>query len=356
MMDQIGGDRSVILMKRARKADLVMETRFRNDEPIVRYLLGDLPEEEQIRLEDRAFSDQEYMQNILDAESDLIDEYVRGGLSDSERRRFERRFLVSSERQRKVEFARALACAVPEAAPEAVVDGAARPVLQNLQASWGNSFLAWLRGLNPIMSFSLAAFAVVLSLGLSWLIFDSFRLRAQVARLQAEQELQRRREEELRRQASDEQARSNDLAEQLAREREQRTSIEKNLQQIERGGPEKSATGSLIASLFLPPNISRDQAARPKFDLPQTVRVIRLQVGLEREDDYQSFRVEIRTRQGREIWVKDGLRSQLSRSGRVLKFTIPGGAFAGGEYELTLKGVDRQNVEDLRFYYFDVVK
>jgi hypothetical protein len=348
-MDCIQGGRPVSLTIRARRADLAMETTFRNDEPIVRYLLGDLPEEEQIRLEDRAFSDQEYMQNILDAESDLIDEYVRGGLSESERRRFERRFLVSAERQRKVEFARALACAVPEAAPEAVVDGAARPVLQNVQTSWWKSFLASLRAQNPIMSFSLAAAAVVLSIGLSWLIFDSFRLRAQVAQLQAEQEMQRR-------QAMEEQARSKDLAEQLAREREQRTSIEKPLRQIERGGPEKSPAGSLIASFFLPPNHSRDQAARPKFDLPQAVRAIRLQIGLEREDQYQSFRVEIRTRQGKEVLVKDGLRSQLSRSGRVLKFTIPGGAFAGGEYELTLKGVDRRHVEDLRFYYFDVVK
>src|SRR5215813_10857138 len=109
-----------------------METEFTNEELIARYLLGDLPEEEQARLEDRAFSDRDYMRNIVAVESDLIDEYVRGGLSDSERLRFERRFLASAERQRKVEFARALAQVVPEATTEGDAHPAPAP------ASWWN--------------------------------------------------------------------------------------------------------------------------------------------------------------------------------------------------------------------------
>jgi hypothetical protein len=39
----------------------------------------------------------------------LIDTYVRGGLLESDRRAFERQFLNSTNRRRKVEFARALA-------------------------------------------------------------------------------------------------------------------------------------------------------------------------------------------------------------------------------------------------------
>ena len=80
---------------------------------LVRYLLGDLPEEEQVKIEDRAFQDREYLQDILAVENDLIDEYVRGELSDSERRQFEGRFLASAERRRKVEFARALTALAP---------------------------------------------------------------------------------------------------------------------------------------------------------------------------------------------------------------------------------------------------
>ena len=81
----------------------------RNDEKlIVQYLLGNLSEEEQVRIEDRAFSDSAYMGALEAAEADLIDAYVHNELSQAERLGFERRFLTSSNRRNKVEFARDL--------------------------------------------------------------------------------------------------------------------------------------------------------------------------------------------------------------------------------------------------------
>src|SRR5262249_48307407 len=76
---------------------------------LTRYLLGGLSDEEQVRVEDRAFTDAGYMEALDTAETDLIDAYVRGELADSERRAFEGRFFTSPQRRRKVEFARALA-------------------------------------------------------------------------------------------------------------------------------------------------------------------------------------------------------------------------------------------------------
>ena len=73
------------------------------------YLIGNLTEAEESRVEDRAFSDSDTLAALEDAEADLIDAYVRGSLSDAERRAFERRFLASPSRRKKVEFARALA-------------------------------------------------------------------------------------------------------------------------------------------------------------------------------------------------------------------------------------------------------
>src|SRR5262245_14899098 len=93
------------------------------DETLVtRYLLGELEEEEQIRVEDRAFNDQEVMQSILRIERDLIDEFVAGGLRPDQQQHFEQRFLTSPERRRKVEYARAWAMVAPEFA-EAATSG-----------------------------------------------------------------------------------------------------------------------------------------------------------------------------------------------------------------------------------------
>ena len=86
--------------------------RFKDDPAHIallnRYLLGDLIEEQQVEIEERAFRDPGYMKLIEEVEVDLIDEYVRGGLTDRERRQFEARFFESAARRRKVKFAKIL--------------------------------------------------------------------------------------------------------------------------------------------------------------------------------------------------------------------------------------------------------
>ncbi|HZS07351.1 MAG TPA: hypothetical protein VFD58_21120 [Blastocatellia bacterium] len=326
-----------------------METRSLNEELIARYLLGDLPEEEQSRLEDLAFSDRECRRRIVAVESDLIDEYVRGELSEARRRQFERRFFASAGRRRKVEFARALARVVSATATEEVAQPAAIP--------WRDALTAFLRGLNPAFGFSMAAASLILLLGVSWLIAETGRLRTQVAQLQADQQTRQRQDEILRQEAASARARSEDLASRLERERGQRERSEELARRLGREQREKSAGSSFIASLFLPPGISRGGAERPKLVVPRATRLARLQIGLAREDEFKSFRVEIRTAAGQEVWTRDHLRPRQSRGGRIINLAIPGSVFGAGEYELTLKGViNDQKTEDVRYYYFSVLK
>jgi hypothetical protein len=188
---------------------------------------------------------------------------------------------------------------------------------------------------------------------------ETIRLRSQVTQLQAqqqtEQQTRQRQEEALRQQAASASARSEDLAAQLERERERREELAR---QIERDQARESSAGaSFIASLFLPPGIGRSGAERPKLIVPQAARAARLQIGLEREDEFKSFRVEIRTAQGQESLTQDRLQPRQSRAGRIINLTIPGNVLNAGQYELTLKGVtDAGQTEDVRYYYFDVLK
>ena len=86
-----------------------------DDTLLLNYLLGDLPEDRQVEVEDRAFADREFLDALEAAEADLID--ACGELSPSERRAFEQRFLTSPQRRKKVEFARALAKVTSESRP-----------------------------------------------------------------------------------------------------------------------------------------------------------------------------------------------------------------------------------------------
>jgi anti-sigma factor RsiW len=338
-----------------------METEAINEELIVRYLLGDLPEEEQVLIEDRAFSDRECARAIVAVENDLIDEYARGELSDADRRRFERRFLVSAERRRKVEFARALATLVPEATTADADQPAAERTMDFAPASWLQSLKASLNRLNPAFKISIVAgatAAAMLLIGVSWLISETARLRAQVAQLQAERQARQDQEESLRQQTAAERARSEGLVSQLQRERERRERSEELARQLERDHPREGSNGlSIIASVFLAPGLPRGDANRPKLLVPQAARLARIQIGLEREDEYKSFRVELRTAKGQEVWTQDDLRPRPSRAGRVLNLVVPGNVLGAGEYELALKGViDQQKTEDVRYYYFDALK
>src|SRR5262249_31448678 len=157
-----------------------------------------------------------------------------------------------AERQRKVEFARALANVIPKA----MAEDAARPETDLAPATWWNSFITSLGGLNPAFKYSMAAAALTLAIGVSLLIVEAGRLRAQVAQLQAEQQTQRRQEEILRKQTDGERARSEDLAAQLQREWERSEGLARQLERDQ--SRERSVGLSIIASVFLPTGIPRD--------------------------------------------------------------------------------------------------
>jgi anti-sigma factor RsiW len=72
------------------------------------YLLGELPPDGQMRIEERLLVDHDYMEMLLIIEDELTDSYLRGTLSDRERTEFENYFLTTPARRRKLRMAKAL--------------------------------------------------------------------------------------------------------------------------------------------------------------------------------------------------------------------------------------------------------
>jgi len=79
-----------------------------DQEQIKSYLLGQLPEEDGSEVEARLLTDREFCEELSIGEDDLVEQYLSGALSSSERQAFESHFVLSPERQQKVRFARAL--------------------------------------------------------------------------------------------------------------------------------------------------------------------------------------------------------------------------------------------------------
>ena len=75
---------------------------------VIRYLLGQVKETEKADVEQRGSVDPAYADFCNDVEEELIDAYLQGELSGEDADHFRRYYLISPERQRKVEFTRAL--------------------------------------------------------------------------------------------------------------------------------------------------------------------------------------------------------------------------------------------------------
>lgn len=79
------------------------------DEAVARrFLLGQLPPEEQARIEELAFTDVDAFAFLESVEDDLIDEFIQGDLSAAEKRRFESHFLSLPGRRNNLQTSRAL--------------------------------------------------------------------------------------------------------------------------------------------------------------------------------------------------------------------------------------------------------
>src|SRR5262245_40909004 len=72
------------------------------------YLLGRLPPDEQLRIEERLLVNADLVELLQIIEEDLVDGYLGGKLSELERQEFQTHFLTTPHRHRKLRLARAL--------------------------------------------------------------------------------------------------------------------------------------------------------------------------------------------------------------------------------------------------------
>jgi hypothetical protein len=80
-----------------------------NEKLLVRYLLGNLPEEQRLQVEGLFLGDDQQYEQLLALEDELFYDYAQGKLSPGERERFEERFLASGRNGKRVMLASAMA-------------------------------------------------------------------------------------------------------------------------------------------------------------------------------------------------------------------------------------------------------
>jgi hypothetical protein len=311
-----------------------------DEQVMIRYLLGDLPEEQQRQLEEQYFTDDDCFGQLLALEDELFQHYARGELSPVERAQFERRFLTSPEGRQRVEFARALSRAVAAAGTPRVETAPPETARPGLIARL-SSLLTVPPATKRALQGAAAAIVLIVVGGAWWMEARNKELRAQLAQLQAEQQT-------LQRQIAGQRAYSDELSEQLQRERNEREQWEQELAQ-------PRLPGRTIISFILPAGSLRGGHQQKRLAIPPSAHSVKLQ--LDGEAGYKSYRAAIRTAGGDEVWSQTGLLARSTDWGLAVVLTVPASVLATGDYELALSGVTAQGeFEVVDYYRFTVVK
>src|SRR5262249_35036349 len=72
------------------------------------YLLGELSSDEEEKVEERLLVDDSYVEQMIAVEDELIDDYLKGNLSQSQREKYRTLFPATREGRQKIEAARVL--------------------------------------------------------------------------------------------------------------------------------------------------------------------------------------------------------------------------------------------------------
>src|SRR5262245_44741684 len=329
-----------------------MEDEADNEKLLIRYLLGNLPEEQRLQVEGEFLSNDQRYERLLALENELFYDYAQNKLSPGEREQFEKRFLSSERNRKRAMIVSALAHKMSETAT--VEKGEKNYDDREPQHIW-QSLKSYFVARGAAMRGSLAALAIV-SLALIWLVIGVVRLRNEFNQLRAQQAAQ---EDRLRQQAQQERARADDLSLKLERQTGQNAMLRQELSKMQAQSGGQGERAPSVISLVLAPSVVRDQAPGMKIlYLSPSARLLKLLLKLKGEVEYKSYQATLLTAEGAERWSQDMLQAQRKGSGRSIELWLPTKTLAPGDYELRLKGYasDGTLEETGDYYYLSVRK
>jgi hypothetical protein len=320
-----------------------------NENLMTQYLLGDLSDDEKLRLEEEFFSDDNAFAQLQALEDELRYDYARGGLSSEQRRQFEQRFLSLPGASQRVALAQAVLETVAQAnlpkAPERIVVAEKKP-------SFFQSLVAFFGLPSAGLQIGLAAASLLLLLGGAWMFYQTIRLRAQVEQLEIARAGQEQQRLQLEQQAAEQRSRGEQLNAQLEAERRQRTKLEQELarQKAEaaRANEPSISAPAMFLSFLLLPGTTRDIDSTKQLTIPANVPQVRLQLRLRRPGAYPSYQAVLQTLDGTELW---------RRNMSTPTVTLPTKLVPPGDYILVLKGKAAAGQwEEVDEYHFNTAR
>ena len=296
------------------------------DQELIDYLLGDIAEPEQTRVEESLFSDDDSFERLSAIESRLVDLYVLDKLSPAERKLFEEKYRISPRRTANVaaatEFVHQLDTYRTRQRPKPLTT-----LMSRVRSFFETHNLA-LQG-------SLATVLVAVSIGSVWLFRERTRLKNQSQDLQAALS---QREAELRALGANGSPNAAERAA-LERDRQELAQLEESLRQREedlQSLEDRPSDRPTVATVILMPGIrSGSGDASPELVIRPRDKFVRL-VATPEGELTESYRMVVQTVGGAVV------RSRVVRrapNAKTVTVTLPASLFNDRNYSVKVEAL-----------------
>lgn len=317
-------------------------------ELMLRYLSGELSDDEQSRIEEKFFADEHYFEQMLAAEDGLIDDFVQGRLSPSEREKFDRFLRSSPYESCEIDFVKELIKNVEEAGPPEPDQSGRRAdtLISKLQ-----SLLVLTQRRFPSRQLSFAALILGI-LSIPFIIWN-LTLQRKIRNLELERVALEQKGQQLEKQIIEQRENNLILTEKAENEQNLRSQIERELDDLTQSIP-RIARVAVAHVLLTTESITRGTTRVPTVHLQPETRQLKIDIDLETSDNYKDYSAVIMTFDGRRVWTTNEIREHQSNSHRRV-LVLPAKIFSSDDYILTLRGeAEGSGFIDLRDYSFRV--
>lgn len=323
-----------------------------SDQEITEYLLGSVPETEE--LDELSVIDDEFAARMQAIENDLVDAYVRGELSSKAKENFDLHYLASPRRRARVLIAQGLKDILgPSSGFEHATEPALAAEQQGLRwESLRRNFFVPKLGLQM----GLAAALLLLVAAGGWLALNNSRLRQQATQAKLELGDLQRRERELRDQVAAQRSSDVQKSRELADMRDQIARLERQATELQRQqSPPRSASPYIVAFALAPQRRSTSQIAT--IAIPASADYVVLHLELE-AGNYPAYRAELKQQPANQVvWRSGKLRATDAGSGKAVVVTLRPGVIKAERHILDLSGIsDEGKVDMVGSYLFVVTK
>lgn len=306
----------------------------------MRYLLGDLSEEEETSLGNQYFSREMDPEELEIAEGELIDQYVRHELSARDEERLEEAVARSARLRERVEFAKILAQRVVS---EPSLQTVTEPTYDDgSQGFWKKVVRFWratTAGMAPAFRYALSvAVAFVLIAGAVFVWMKSQESQRLAQEQQQRQERERQLAEE-RRRNENAQATASPLPTQSEQPQNELPTPPPQPPQPSQQRPRQSFAGVFPVDLIRS-RMTRSGGQHPVRDVPRTAKAVQFNLDVESGPQYDRYNALLSDLEdGRTIRQQNDLTPFPYKGRKHIRLEVPRSKLTNGLYNVQVDGL-----------------